>query len=161
MAVELAVSTQRKPKAVYEEFVVASWDVIPRAELCMRAGISLPREESFYTAPFFFSLAQRVRVQAANPEPAALPRLRRNIPPADAGWGCWPRTGAFLGPPRVCRHRETKKPCGLSCSQRSRSAPGLPDSFTPGLLAHTALSGTLLKKCWEPPRTVDVFFGER
>lgn len=123
----------------------ASWDAIPRAALCVWAGIPLPREESFYTAPFFSSSAQRAQVQAANPEPAALPRWRGNIPPSDAGWGCWPRTGAFLGPPRLCRHRETKKPCELSCSQRSQSTRGLPDSCTPGLLAHTALFRTLLK----------------
>lgn len=55
---------------------------------------------------------------------------------------------------------DKKNPCELSCSQMTQSTRGLPDSFTPGLLANTALLRTLLKKCWESPRTVDCFFGE-
>lgn len=152
-AADLALPTQTggNPKPAYEEFAVASWEVIPRAAQGMRGGSLLPNEESIYTEVFGFDLAQRVQIQAANSKPAALSRRRgqRKYSPLRRWVGVLATDRQVPMPaPRLQAQGDKKKPCellGKGGGARGRGARGLSDPLSPGFLTNTALRRTLLK----------------
>lgn len=137
------MSTQRKPKAVCEEFVVASWNGIPRALFVGRDSTSERGEHLHRT--FFLLFGTKGSDSSSKPRTSSAAPNERKYSPFRRWVGM---LAADRRLPRSAPGLQTqgdKKPCERSCSERSQSTRGLPDSLTPGLLAHTSLLRTLLK----------------
>lgn len=135
------MSTQRKAKAVYEE---SGCDTQSSALYAGRDPTSETGEHLHRT--FFLLFGTKSADSSSKPRTSSAAPIWRKYSPFRRWVGVLavdrrvPRSA-----PGLQTQGDKKTPCELSCSQKSRRSRGLPDSFTPGPLATTALLRTLLK----------------
>ncbi|XP_023791922.1 protocadherin beta-15-like, partial [Cyanistes caeruleus] len=134
VAVELAVPTQRNPKAVSEEL---GCDTRSSGDPASERGEHLQ-------LTFLFRFGTKSADSSSKPRTCSAAPAERKYSPFRRWVGMLAADRRSSVRPGL-QTQGDKKPCELSCTQRSRCARGLPDSFTRGLLAHTALLRTLLK----------------